>query len=84
MGPCMNTIGNVGFLIIAAVGGWLAIKGNFSIGFLPVPAISVGTIQAFITYSKSIYFIGRCDIFEKRSFRIVLTVYCESFAAKRV
>ena len=52
MGPCMNTIGNIGFLIIAAVGGWLAVKGDFSIGFLPVPAITVGTIQAFITYSK--------------------------------
>lgn len=42
MGPCMNTIGNIGFLIIAAFGGWLAMAG----------AISIGTIQAFITYSK--------------------------------
>lgn len=42
MGPCMNTIGNIGFLIIAAFGGWLAIE----------QVITIGTIQAFITYSK--------------------------------
>ena len=42
MGPCMNTIGNIGFLIIAACGGWLAIE----------QVITIGTIQAFITYSK--------------------------------
>ncbi len=42
MGPCMNCIGNIGFLLIAAFGGWFAIEG----------IISIGTIQAFITYSK--------------------------------
>lgn len=42
MGPCMNCISNIGFLLIAAVGGWFAIEG----------IISIGTIQAFITYSK--------------------------------
>ncbi len=42
MGPCMNCIGNIGFLLIAAVGGWFAIEG----------IISIGIIQAFITYSK--------------------------------
>ncbi len=42
MGPCMNCIGNIGFLLIAAFGGWFAIEG----------VISIGTIQAFITYSK--------------------------------
>lgn len=42
MGPCMNCIGNIGFLLIAAFGGWFAIEG----------IISVGAIQAFITYSK--------------------------------
>jgi len=42
MGPCMNCIGNIGFLLIAAFGGWFAIEG----------IISVGTIQAFIVYSK--------------------------------
>ena len=30
----------------------------------------------------SIYFIGSLDILAKRSLRIILTVYCESFAAK--
>ncbi len=42
MGPCMNCIGNIGFLLIAAFGGWFAIEG----------VISIGTIQAFIVYSK--------------------------------
>ncbi len=42
MGPCMNAIGNLGFLIIAACGGWLALE----------QVITIGTIQAFITYSK--------------------------------
>lgn len=42
MGPTMNFIGNCGFLIIAAAGGYLAWKG----------AISIGIIQAFIIYAK--------------------------------
>lgn len=42
MGPCMNLISNFGFILIAAFGGWLAIKGS----------ITIGTIQAFILYSK--------------------------------
>lgn len=42
MGPCMNFISNIGFILIAAFGGWFAIKG----------IITVGTIQAFILYSK--------------------------------
>ena len=42
MGPCMNCIGNIGFLLIAGFGGWLAIE----------QVITIGTIQAFITYSK--------------------------------
>ncbi len=42
MGPCMNCIGNIGFLLIAACGGWLAAE----------EMITIGTIQAFITYSK--------------------------------
>lgn len=42
MGPCMNFISNVGFVLIAAFGGWLAIKN----------VITIGTIQAFILYSK--------------------------------
>lgn len=42
MGPMMNSIGNIGFLIIAVFGGWFALN----------KMISVGTIQAFIIYSK--------------------------------
>ncbi|MDO4298032.1 MAG: ABC transporter ATP-binding protein [Lachnospiraceae bacterium] len=42
MGPIMNCIGNIGFVIIAAFGGYFAIHG----------LISVGVISAFIVYAK--------------------------------
>ena len=42
MGPVMNCIGNIGFVIIAAFGGYFAIGG----------LISVGVISAFIVYAK--------------------------------
>lgn len=42
MGPIMNCIGNIGFVIIAAFGGYFAIRG----------LISVGVISAFIVYAK--------------------------------
>ena len=42
MGPIMNCIGNIGFVIIAAFGGYFAIHGM----------ISVGVISAFIVYAK--------------------------------
>lgn len=42
MGPCMNVINNTGFVIIAAFGGYFAIKG----------IISIGVISAFIVYAK--------------------------------
>lgn len=42
MGPIMNCIGNIGFVIIAAFGGYFAING----------LISVGVISAFIIYAK--------------------------------
>lgn len=42
MGPIMNCIGNIGFVIIAAFGGYFAINGY----------ISVGVISAFIVYAK--------------------------------
>ena len=42
MGPIMNSIGNVGFVIIAAFGGYFAING----------LISIGIISAFIVYAK--------------------------------
>lgn len=42
MGPVMNCIGNIGFVIIAAFGGFFAVNG----------LISVGVISAFIVYAK--------------------------------
>ena len=42
MGPVMNCINNIGFVIIAAFGGYFAIHGM----------ISIGVISAFIVYAK--------------------------------
>lgn len=42
MGPVMNCIGNIGFVIIAAFGGYFSVQGY----------ISVGVISAFIVYAK--------------------------------
>ncbi len=42
MGPVMNCIGNIGFVIITVFGGYFSIKGF----------ISVGIISAFIVYAK--------------------------------
>ncbi len=42
MGPIMNGIGNIGFVIVAAFGGWFALQG----------LVSVGVISAFIIYQK--------------------------------
>lgn len=42
MGPVMNVINNIGFVIIAAFGGYFALKG----------VISIGVISAFIVYAK--------------------------------
>ncbi|MCC8080459.1 MAG: ABC transporter ATP-binding protein/permease [Lachnospiraceae bacterium] len=42
MGPVMNCIGNIGFVIIAAFGGYFSIQG----------LISIGVISAFIVYAK--------------------------------
>lgn len=42
MGPCMNMIGNLGYLLVTAVGGYLSL-----IGMIAIPAI-----QAVLQYSK--------------------------------
>ena len=42
MGPVMNCIANIGFVVVAAFGGFFAINGM----------ISVGVISAFIVYAK--------------------------------
>ncbi|MCC8029094.1 MAG: ABC transporter ATP-binding protein/permease [Lachnospiraceae bacterium] len=44
MGPVMNCIGNIGFVIIAAFGGYFSIQG----------LISIGVISAFIVYAKQV------------------------------
>lgn len=43
MMPIMNFVGNLGYVLVSIVGGWLAIKGS----------ISVGDIQSFIQYVRS-------------------------------
>lgn len=42
MHPIMNFIGNIGYVLVAILGGYLAIKGR----------ITVGNIQSFIQYNK--------------------------------
>lgn len=42
MGPLMNVVGNLTYLLVAAAGGALALAGN----------ITVGTIQIFLSYSR--------------------------------
>ena len=41
-GPIMNSVGNLGFVVIAAFGGWFALRG----------IISIGVISAFIVYAR--------------------------------
>ncbi|MCH5324264.1 MAG: ABC transporter ATP-binding protein [Eubacterium sp.] len=51
MGPCMNVIGNIGFLLVAGFGAYFLIMG-----FNPLAlsgAITVGTIQAFLQYTRN-------------------------------
>ena len=47
MGPIMNFISNFGYVLVAAVGGWIAIKQP---SFLPT--VTVGTIALFLTCTK--------------------------------
>ena len=42
MGPCMNVIGNLGYLLVAAVGGYLATTSG----------LGIDAIQAVLQYSK--------------------------------
>ena len=44
MGPIMNFIGNLQYVLIAATGGWMMISGKGK--------ISIGSIQAMLQYSK--------------------------------
>jgi ATP-binding cassette subfamily B multidrug efflux pump len=44
IGPTMNLVNNIGFAIVAGAGGWLALSG----------AATVGTVAAFINYSRQL------------------------------
>jgi len=44
VGPMMNFVGNVGLAVVAALGGWMAVRGG----------ASIGTIAAFISYSRQL------------------------------
>jgi len=47
MGPCMNMIGNLGYLLVAAIGGYLSLFSVFGL-----PTIAISAIQAVLQYSK--------------------------------
>lgn len=53
MGPVMNIISNIGFLLICGFGGWLAAtKSRLGSWGVAATIVTVGTIQKFIQYSK--------------------------------
>lgn len=53
MGPVMNIISNIGFLLICGFGGWLAAtKSGLGSWGVAATIVTVGTIQKFIQYSK--------------------------------
>ncbi len=43
MGPVMNMVNNLSFIIVAAFGGWLAVSGD----------VSIGVVVAFMLYSRN-------------------------------
>lgn len=52
MGPLMNVIHNISFLIVAILGGLLAVQ-PLHLGLVTVASISVGTIAMFITLTRN-------------------------------
>ena len=48
MMPIMSFVGNLGYVLVSILGGWLAIKKVIEVG-----VITVGDIQAFIQYVRS-------------------------------
>jgi ATP-binding cassette subfamily B protein len=44
MPPVMNLVGNLGYVMVCMLGGWLAVRG----------AVSIGGIQAFIQYMRQL------------------------------
>lgn len=52
MGPCMNIIGNVGFLLICGFGGYLAATNSYFGSWGAGSLVTIGIIQMFIQYSR--------------------------------
>ncbi len=49
MGPIMNFIGNLQYVLVAATGGWMMLAGR---GLFTTRTITIGSIQAMLQYSK--------------------------------
>ena len=47
MGPCMNFLGNMQYVLIAAFGGYFVLNPNFL-----VPSLKLGNIHSMLQYSK--------------------------------
>ncbi len=47
MGPCMNFLGNLQYVLIAAFGGYFMLNPNFL-----VPSLTLGNIHSMLQYSK--------------------------------
>ncbi len=47
MGPCMNLLGNMQYVLIAAFGGYFVLNPSFL-----VPSLSLGNIHSMLQYSK--------------------------------
>lgn len=52
MGPCMNFLGNLQYLLVAAFGIFFVIRGEMSIGKITIRKMTVGNIQSMLQYSK--------------------------------
>ncbi len=52
MGPLMNIINNLGYLILVVLGAVLVMKGEFTLGAITFAALQVGDIQSFTQYSR--------------------------------
>lgn len=52
MGPCMNIIGNIGFLLICGFGGYLAATNSYLGSWGTGSLVTIGVIQMFIQYSR--------------------------------
>ncbi len=53
MMPIMSALGYIQYVIIALVGGWLAISGATNLTILGTGTMTLGTIASFLTLSRS-------------------------------